>query len=420
MICPKCQHRNRSDAAFCDECATPIESTCPSCLASNRRDAKFCRLCAYPILGAPTEPAPVLTRPRAAPLAGRWERDITDPTAIEGERKQLTALFADIKGSMELIAFRDPEDARRILDPVVAAMISAVHSFGGTVNRVAGDGIMALFGAPIAQEDHALRACHAALRIQELVSGLVGASELEADADIKVRVGLNSGEVIYHLIQSGRQVDYSVTGHAVHLAARMEQLAQPGKILITESTLRACAGMLDVTPLGSLPVRGLTAPQRVYELNRVRGPQTRLAIAGQAGTLSRFVGREAERATLERAAARAQEGEGWVVALAGEPGIGKSRLTYEFANALSAAGFSRLEVRALFLRHALSLHAVRCAAAIVHRCTPGGSRQPDHRARVAEDQELGEELEEALPRSVVAGRSRAQRGVGWPRPADQA
>src|SRR5262245_1314787 len=338
MICPRCRHRNRFDAAFCDECAMPLEGTCPSCLGANRLGAKFCRLCGFTLLGAPTEQSLVPARPS----------QLGTPPGLEAERKQLTVLFADIKGSMELIAFRDPEDAQQILDPVVGSMMTAVHSFGGTVNRVMGDGIMALFGAPVAQEDHALRACRAALQIQELAPRLARAKHLEPDdVDINVRVGLNSGEVVFHYIHNAQQIDYSVTGHSVHLAARMEQLARPGTILISESTLSACAGMLDVTPLGFVPVKGLDKSQRVFELNGVRHRETRLEIAGRAGTLSRFVGRYAERSVLEEAAQHALRGVGRVVALVGEPGVGKSRLAYEFVHSKQGSAFFRLEARAL-------------------------------------------------------------------------
>jgi class 3 adenylate cyclase/tetratricopeptide (TPR) repeat protein len=316
----------------------PLEGTCPSCLGTNRQGAKFCRLCGYTLLGAPTEQSLVPARPsQLATLPG-----------LEGERKQLTVLFADIKGSTELIAFRDPEDAQHILDPVVASMMTAVHSFGGTVNRVMGDGIMALFGAPVAQEDHALRACRAALQIQELAPRLVSAKRLELDdMDIKVRVGLNSGEVVFYYVHNAQQIDYSVTGLSVHLAARMEQLARPGTILISESTLGACAGMLDVTPLGFVPVKGLDKPQRVFELNGVRNRETRLELDGRAGRLSRFVGRDAERSVLEEAAQHAMRGAGRVVALVGEPGVGKSRLAYEFVHSKPCSAFFRLEARAL-------------------------------------------------------------------------
>jgi class 3 adenylate cyclase/tetratricopeptide (TPR) repeat protein len=316
----------------------PLDGTCPSCLGANRLGAKFCGLCGYTLLGAPTEQSLVPARPLELGISPR----------LEPERKQLTVLFADIKDSMELIAFRDPEDARNILDPVVGSMMTAVHSFGGTVIRVMGDGIMALFGAPVAQEDHALRACRAALQIQELAPRLAIAKHLEQDkVDIKVRVGLNSGEVVFHYIHNAQQIDYSVTGHSVHLAARMEQLARPGTILISEFTFSACAGMLDVTPLGFVPIKGLDKPQRVFELNGVHNRGTRLEIAGHAGKLSRFVGRCAERSVLEEAAQHAMRGSGQVVALVGDPGVGKSRLAYEFTNSTQASAFFRLEARAL-------------------------------------------------------------------------
>lgn len=338
MICPRCQHRNGSDAAFCDECGIRLENTCPSCLANNRRGAKFCRLCGYPLLGISAELSLVPTP----------SEDIgPEASGVEGERKHVTVLFADIKGSMELIAFRDPEDARQILDPVLEAMNTAVQSFGGTVNRSSGDGIMALFGAPTALEDHALCGCQAALRIQELVRTLAASNRWAQDVSVNVRVGLNSGEVIVHHIQNEVRVDYSATGHAVHLAARMEQIAQPGTILISESTYRACPGMLDVRPLGFMPIKGLPEALLVFELNGVRSTATRLEAAQQAGVLSRFVGRGADLLTLERAAHEALQGKGQVVGLMGEPGVGKSRLAYEFASSESASLFYRLEARAL-------------------------------------------------------------------------
>jgi class 3 adenylate cyclase/tetratricopeptide (TPR) repeat protein len=313
-------------------------------MASNRRDAKFCRVCGYPLLGLPAELSP--TAAAAQPIGASDERDL-DPSGVEGERKQVTVLFADIKGSMELIAFRDPEDARKILDPVLDSMMTAVNSFGGTVNRSSGDGIMALFGAPTALEDHALRACQAALRIQDLLRRLVSENRWGPNVDVNVRVGLNSGEVIVHHIQNQLRVDYSATGHAVHLAARMEQLARPGTILISESTFKACPGMLDVTPLGYMPVKGLPEAQRVFELNGVSATATRLEMAERAGVLSRFVNRETERAVLDRAAQKALQGRGQVVALVGEPGVGKSRLTYELSNTEWAGQFFRQDARAL-------------------------------------------------------------------------
>ena len=259
------------------------------------------------------------------------------------------------------------------------SMMTAVNSFGGTVTRSSGDGIMALFGAPTALEDHALRACQAALRIQDLVRRLVSENRWGPNVDVNVRVGLNSGEVIVHHIQNQLRVDYSATGHAVHLAARMEQLARPGTILISELTFKACQKTLDVTPLGYMPVKGLPEAQRVFELNGVSATATRLEMAERAGVLSHFVNRDTERAVLDRAAREALQGRGQVVALVGEPGVGKSRLDLRVqqlrvGRSVLPAGRARP-----VLRQPLRLHADHRPAAVVHGHSAGRSSQRHRR-----------------------------------------
>jgi len=168
MKCPRCQHENRSGAKFCEQCATPLARTCPNCGSQLSATAKFCSECAHPVAGAAPEAR--FTSPESYTPKHLAEKILTSKSALEGERKQVTVLFADLKGSMELLADRDPEEARKILDPVLERMMEAVHRYEGTVNQVMGDGIMALFGAPLAHEDHAVRACYAALRMQERVS----------------------------------------------------------------------------------------------------------------------------------------------------------------------------------------------------------------------------------------------------------
>jgi class 3 adenylate cyclase/tetratricopeptide (TPR) repeat protein len=247
---------------------------------------------------------------------------------------------------MELITDRDPEDARRILDPVLELMMEAVHSFEGTVTHLAGDGIMALFGAPIAHEDHALRAAYAALRIQEFVQRFAHEARMRHGIDVQVRVGLNSGDVVVRTIHNDLRMDYSAIGHTVHLAARMEQIARPGKILITDTTRGACSGALDTTPLGPIPIKGLAIPQAVFELNGARSAWNRFHAVEQSGILSRFIGREAEMGILERALCQVASGSGQVVSLVGEPGVGKSRLAYELAHSSDAHDFFKLEAHA--------------------------------------------------------------------------
>src|SRR5262249_28751408 len=257
------------------------------------------------------------------------ERILTSRSALEGERKQVTVLFADLKGSMELLADRDPEEARRILDPVLERMMGAVHRYEGTVNQVMGDGIMALFGAPIAHEDHAVRACYAALRMQESVQQYAQEIQRNYGVPLQIRVGLNSGEVVVRAISTDLHMDYSAIGQTTHLAARMEQTAMPGSILLAPNTLRLAEGYVQVKGLGLVQVKGLDEPVEVYELTGAGTARTRLQAAAARG-LTKFVGRDAELLTLRRTLEQAGSGHGQVVALVGEPGVGKSRLVWEF------------------------------------------------------------------------------------------
>jgi len=205
------------------------------------------------------------------------EKILTSKAALEGERKQVTVLFADLKGSMELLADRDPEEARRILDPVLERMMEAVHHYEGTVNQVMGDGIMALFGAPVAHEDHALRACYAALRMQQALRAYSDELRRTEGIRVEIRVGLNSGEVVVRAIGSDLRMDYTAVGQTTHLAARMEQLATPGSILLAPDTLRLVEGYVQVTPLGPTRVKGLDGPVEVYELTGAGPGRTRSA-----------------------------------------------------------------------------------------------------------------------------------------------
>jgi class 3 adenylate cyclase/tetratricopeptide (TPR) repeat protein len=266
------------------------------------------------------------------------EKILTSRSALEGERKLVTVLFADLRGSMELLAERDPEDARRLLDPVLERMMEAVHRYEGTVNQVMGDGIMALFGAPIAHEDHAVRACYAALRMQETVKYYAAEVQRTQGVPIHIRVGLNAGEVVVRAIGSDLHMDYTAVGQTTHLAARMEQMAMPGSILITAAVLALAEGFIEVKPLGPVPVKGLVAPVEVYEVVDVGQVRTRLQAAVARG-LTRFVGRASELGTLKQALARAGVGHGQVVALVGEAGVGKSRLVYEFLHTQHTQGW---------------------------------------------------------------------------------
>jgi class 3 adenylate cyclase/tetratricopeptide (TPR) repeat protein len=343
MRCPRCQHENETDASFCEQCATPMARTCGKCGRPLSAAAKFCPGCARPA-GVPVS-APA-TRTFASPQSYTpkhlAEKILTSKAALEGERKQVTILFADLKGSMELLADRDPEEARKILDPVLEHMMEAVHRYEGTVNQVMGDGIMALFGAPLAHEDHAVRACYAALRMQEAVKGYAEDARHAHGVSVQIRVGINSGEVIVRTIGSDLRMDYTAVGQTTHLAARMEQLAVPGTIVMTPATLALVEGLVAVTSLGPVPVKGLTEPLEVLEVTGVGTARTRLHAAARRG-LTRFVGRDSELEQLWRVQELAAKGRGQVAALVGEAGVGKSRLVYEFTHSHRLQGWLILE-----------------------------------------------------------------------------
>jgi len=342
--CPRCQAENRDEARFCRECGATFSRACPGCGAKVEPGSRFCDGCGAPLAAAP-QPA---TRPSHLASPDTYipkhlaERILTSKSALEGERKQVTVLFADLKGSMELLADRDPEEARKLLDPVLHLMMEAVHRYEGTVNQVMGDGIMALFGAPLAHEDHAVRACYAALRMQESVKKYAEEVRRSHTAVVKIRVGLNSGEVVVRAIGSDLHMDYTAVGQTTHLAARMEQLAEPGTSVLTPATLTLAEDFVRVKPLGPMRVKGLNELVEVYELVGAHAARSRFQAHAARG-LTKFVGRMGEIVQLAEALDLARNGRGQVVAVVGEPGVGKSRLFWEFAHSHRRDGCLVLE-----------------------------------------------------------------------------
>jgi predicted ATPase/class 3 adenylate cyclase len=328
MHCLRCRQENPVGVKFCGECGARLEALCSSCKASNPPTNKFCGQCGA-TLGQVV--ASNFTSLQAYTPKHLAEKILTSKSALEGERKQVTILFADMKGSMELLGDGDPEDARKLLDPILEHMMEAVHRYEGTVNQVMGDGIMALFGAPLAHEDHAVRACYAALRIQESVKRYAEQLQKTEGIPIQIRVGVNSGEVVVRSIGSDLKMDYTAVGQTTHLAARMEQMAMPGTILMTADTFRLAEGYVQVKVLGPVIVKGLNEQIEVYEITGAGPLRSRLQAAAERG-LTRFVGRSAEFDTLCQALDRAKAGYGQVMALVGEPGVGKSRLLWEFTH----------------------------------------------------------------------------------------
>jgi class 3 adenylate cyclase/tetratricopeptide (TPR) repeat protein len=322
--------------AFCGRCGSRLAAACPACGFDNPEDFAFCGKCGARLKRE--APPPAFTSPRDYTPAHLVDRIITSKSALEGERKHVTVLFADLKGSLELLADRDPEDARKLLDPVLERMMEAVHRYEGTVNQVMGDGIMALFGAPVAHEDHAVRACYAAFDMQAALRRYADEVRRGHGVGLQIRVGLHSGEVVVRAVGSDLRMDYSAVGQTTHLAARMEQLAAPGATLLTATTLGLAEGYVAVRPLGPVPIKGLPEPVEVYEMTGT-GPRRSRLHAATARGLTRFVGREIELEQLRQALARAASGRGQVVAVVGEPGVGKSRLVWELTHSHRTHGW---------------------------------------------------------------------------------
>jgi class 3 adenylate cyclase len=343
--CPSCDAMLPADALFCGRCGKRLAAarTCAGCGRRNPADMRFCLGC-----GAPTEAGrqqvtkerpPSDRSPRAYTPKHLADKILTSRSALEGERKQVSVLFADVKGSMELAEALDPEAWHAILDRFFEILTDGVHRFEGTVNQYTGDGVMALFGAPIAHEDHAQRACFAALALRDAVGRYADELRVAKGLNFSVRMGINSGEVVVGKIGDDLRMDYTAQGHSVGLAQRMEQLAAQGKALLTEHTAKLVEGYFALRDLGATQLKGASEPLHVFELEGIGTARTRLDVSRARG-LSRFVGRADEMHQVEAALERALAGQGQVIGIVAEPGTGKSRLCYELAERCRARGIT--------------------------------------------------------------------------------
>ena len=328
MRCAKCGSDNPADKNFCGDCGTPLANRCPKCGAENPPGKRFCGDCgaAFSARSATAQSsASFSSTPGIALSADQPASVVTD-----GERKTVTALFADIKGSTELAQDLDPEEARAIIDPALKLMIEAVRRYDGYVVQSTGDGIFALFGAPVAHEDHPQRALYAALRMQDEIRRYGDRLLSRGGVPIEIRVGVNTGEVVVRSIQTGEaQAEYTPIGHTTNLAARMQAVARSGSVVVSEPTRRLIEGYFILKAIGPTRVRGVSEPVAVYEVSGLGPLRTRFQVSASRG-LTRFVGRDAELAQMKRGLALAHAGHGQMVAAIGEPGVGKSRLFFEF------------------------------------------------------------------------------------------
>ena len=317
---------------------------CAACQTDNREGARFCDACGALLKGLGAGDRGLVTSPRSLPPSPRSytpnhlaERILTSRAALEGERKQVTVLFADVEGSMNLAELVDAEEWHGIMDRFFAILADGIHRFEGTVNQYTGDGIMALFGAPIAHEDHAQRACYATLHLRDALRQYADEIKRTRGLRFSVRMGINSGEVVVGKIGDDLRMDYTAQGHTVGLAARVEQLADPGTTYLTEHTAALVDGFFRLRDLGAFEVKGVRDPLRVYQLEDVGPLRTRFDVARARG-LTRFVGREGDLERLEGVLQSVSDGSAAVVGIVGDAGVGKSRLCYEFAHRCRARG----------------------------------------------------------------------------------
>jgi class 3 adenylate cyclase/tetratricopeptide (TPR) repeat protein len=387
--CPKCGDESASELADCPKCGA---LSCVECGAPLSAAANFCSHCGKTTRRTNWPPTPYAESVSPPPLM--IDHVLASRTALEGERKQVTVLFADLRGSLGVLAGLDPEDAQALLDAVVATMVEAVHRYEGAVNQTMGDGIMALFGAPIAHEDHALRAACAALAMQDAVRAMRDPTWEARGARPQIRVGLHSGEVAIRTVRNDLSMEYRAVGQTTHIAARMEQLAAPGKVWLTYDTFKLGQGLLRASPMGPMTVRGVPNPIEVYELEGI-SVRTRFQANALRG-LSALVAREDLLGMLRAQLERTRDGHSRVAVLRGDPGVGKSRLCYELLHR-SAADFRVLEAASLSY---LSRRPYALLASIVRALF--GIDDGDDRHRVLQKArralvELGGDAESRLP-----------------------
>src|SRR6184192_854852 len=342
MRCPRCRHENRETARFCGECGASLGRgiACPRCATFNPVSQRFCDSCGQQLASTGT---PERARDlRAYTPRHLIEKILTTRSALEGERKQVTVLFADMVDSMRLAERVDAEEWHRVLDRIFAILSAGIHRFEGTINQFTGDGVMALFGAPVAHEDHARRACHAALSAMSELHAYAGALRARG-LELSVRMGINSGEVVVGKIGDDLRMDYTGQGYCVGIAARMQQLAAAGTVLLTESTAQLVEGFFALADVGPRSIKGVSAEIRTFELREVGPRRTRLDGSALRG-LSRLIGRETELTWLDGILTRSMESTGQIVGVIGEAGVGKSRLCLEFIQRCRARGIPVHEV----------------------------------------------------------------------------
>ena len=342
MNCPKCQLENREGAKFCKDCGANLEVACSECGTVYELNSKFCDECGQDLKKSSSAQTVEYSRPQSYTPKFLADKILTIRSSIEGERKLVTVLFADVANYTAMAEKLDPEFVHQIMDGCFNILMSEIHTYEGTINQFTGDGVMALFGAPVAHEDHAQRACHAALAIQKSIAEYGEKIKKDLAVEFKMRIGINSGPVVVGAIGDDLRMDYTAIGDTTNLASRIENMATPGTSLVSSHTHKLAKDFFGFKSMGKVEVKGKEEPQQAYELLKAGWVATRIGAAAAKG-LTQFVGRKNSSAALKEAIEKAVTGSGQVVAIVGEAGVGKSRLLLEFKNLLSQSEYAYLE-----------------------------------------------------------------------------
>ena len=348
MHCPNCQFENREEAIFCRSCGASlvVEVFCPNCQAPNPPDSKFCEKCGLNLKPPVASPPLKYSEPQSYTPKFLADKILKTRSSLKGERKLVTVLFADVANFTSMSENLDPEEVHQIMDGCFRILMDEIHKYEGTINQFTGDGVMALFGAPVAHEDHAQRACYAALSIQNSIRGYGDKIQKGTGVEFKLRIGLNSGPVIVGSIGDDLRLDYTAVGDTTNLASRLESVAQPGSVIVSDNIYKLTRGFFQFEPLGKVGVKGKEKPQETYELIKPGEINTRIG-ASVAKGLIRFVGRKSSMAALNDSYEKVQSGFGQIVGIVGDAGVGKSRLLLEFVNQLREGDFIYFEGRCL-------------------------------------------------------------------------
>jgi len=346
MKCPKCGAENRDEAKFCGKCRSKLSRICPQCNSENPPDNTFCDQCGYDLVESKEAPPVDYTEPQSYTPKHLADKILTTRSSIEGERKLVTVFFADVANYTSISEKLDPEEVHQIMDDCFKILMDEIHKYEGTINQFTGDGVMALFGAPVAHEDHAQRACYAALSIQNAMRDYGERIKKDTGVDFKVRIGLNSGPVIVGSIGDDLRMDYTAVGDTTNLASRMESAANPGHVLVSKNTHRLARDFFEFETPTTIEVKGKEEPQEAHKLLSTSEVDTRFK-ASVAKGLTRFVGRKNSMPALLEVYEKARSGSGQVVGIVGEAGVGKSRLHLEFRNRTIQDQYTYLEGRCL-------------------------------------------------------------------------